>query len=120
MDFRPHRNPHSELDSAGSDWPPLDWRVIPSCVISASLKGESRTCPAGVCPEKVTALPLSYLGARFSRWVGETRVLKSKEFPTEKIYVPTKRDRRWTKRRLGKLLRACCRRVRTRPLGAEP
>jgi sulfiredoxin len=39
----------------------------------------------------VTALPLSYFDARFSRWIGERRVLKSKAFPIEKIYVPTKR-----------------------------
>jgi sulfiredoxin len=38
-----------------------------------------------------TALPLSYFEARFSTWIGERRVLKSKVFPIEKIYVPTKR-----------------------------
>src|ERR671912_133136 len=37
-----------------------------------------------------TALPLSYFDARFSRWIGERRVL-SKAFPIEKIYVPTAR-----------------------------
>jgi hypothetical protein len=37
-----------------------------------------------------TAL-LSYFEARFSTWIGERRVLKSKVFPIEKIYVPTKR-----------------------------
>jgi len=39
----------------------------------------------------VTAVPLSYLDAPFSRWIGERRVLKSKPLPIEKIYVPTKR-----------------------------
>jgi sulfiredoxin len=38
-----------------------------------------------------TALPLSYFEARFSTSIGERRVLKSKAFPIEKIYVPTKR-----------------------------
>ena len=38
-----------------------------------------------------TALPLSYFEARFSTWIGERRVLKSKAFPIAKIYVPTKR-----------------------------
>jgi sulfiredoxin len=38
-----------------------------------------------------TPLPLSYFDARFRRWIGERRVLKSKAFPVEKIYVPTKR-----------------------------
>src|SRR5829696_2157022 len=32
-----------------------------------------------------------YFNGRFSRWIGERRVLKSKAFPIEKIYVPAKR-----------------------------
>jgi hypothetical protein len=36
-------------------------------------------------------LPLSYFEARFSTSIGERRVLKSKAFPIQKIYVPTKR-----------------------------
>ena len=38
-----------------------------------------------------TALPLSYFEARFNTSIGERRVLKSKAFPIEKIYVPAKR-----------------------------
>ena len=41
--------------------------------------------------QNVTALPLSYFYARSRNRIGEARVLKSKAFPIEKIYVPAKR-----------------------------
>src|SRR5215217_7251796 len=51
----------------------------------------------------VTALPLSYLDARFSRWIGESRVLKSKAFPIDKIYVPAKRRQTLDKEKVGQI-----------------